>query len=336
MRNLTHIMFNKKLPIILSCLLVAILFSCSGVIKDGPRLVKVGLTHNQAHSFTKALQLFAELVEERTENRYEIKIYHSSQLGGEQELQQMVTIGSVEMALSGVLNSYEPLFSVFEMPYLYRDREHVLKVNNSDIIMDVSASLHPKGLHLLGFYENGFRNITNSVRPINTPDDMRGLLIRTPENTAQIETIRALGAIPTPMSFSELYTALIQGVVDGQENPLQNIWNGRFYEAQRHLAVTHHIYNSVYIITGRNFWLSLPEEDRAIFKECLIESTLWQLDYMEHRDQELAILMQAEGMEFTYPDKDLFEQATLSAYEALYRQLGEKARDIVNQIKALH
>jgi TRAP-type transport system periplasmic protein len=323
----------KKQYILLFIVPVLLLISCSETRKDAPRMVKVGLTHNKAHSFTQALEIFAKLIDKKTEGRYTIKIFHSAQLGGEQEMQQMTTIGSVEMAVTGVLNSYEPLFSVFEMPYLYRDREHVLKVNNSDIIMDVSTLLHNKGLHLLGFYENGFRNITNSIRPVNTPEDMRNLLIRTPENLAQIETIKALGAIPTPMSFSELYTALIQGVVDGQENPLQNIWSGRLYEAQKYLAVTHHIYNSAYVIMNREFWLSLDLKDQQIFKECMLESTLWQLAYMEYRDDELIRLMQDEGMEFTYPDMAEFEKACEPAYEALYRQLGPQAKTIVEEIK---
>jgi TRAP-type transport system periplasmic protein len=325
----------RKPYLFLFILPLLIMVSCREIRRDGPRMVKVGLTHNKAHSFTQALEKFAGLINEKTEGRYTIKIFHSAQLGGEQEMQQMTTIGSVEMAVTGVLNSYEPLFSVFEMPYLYRDREHVLQVNNSDIIMDVSTLLHNKGLHLLGFYENGFRNITNSIRPIHTPEDMRNLMIRTPENLAQIETIKALGAIPTPMSFSELYTALIQGVVDGQENPLQNIWSGRLYEAQKYLAVTYHIYNSAYVIMNREFWLSLDAKDQQIFRECMLESTLWQLAYMKDRDEELARLMQDEGMEFTYPDMAEFEKACEPAYEALYRQLGPQAKEIVEKIKQL-
>jgi TRAP-type transport system periplasmic protein len=319
------------------CLLLflAIFVACNRGQRPEPRIVKIGLTHNHTHSFTKALELFAQKVEKKTGGRYKLRIFHSSQLGGESEMQQMLTIGSLEIALTGLLNSYEPLFAVFELPYLYRDRQHVLEVNNSEIIMDVASALHPRGLHLMGFYENGFRNITNSVKPINVPDDLRGLMIRTPENIAQVETIRALGAIPTPMSFSELYTALIQGVVDGQENPLQNIWSGRFYEAQRYLAVTHHIYNSVYVVASRRFWLSLPLKDQEIFLECLMESTLWQLDYMEHRDKELEVLMQEAGMEFTRPNRQLFEDATQPAYEAIYRQLGPKASEIVAKIKAM-
>jgi TRAP-type transport system periplasmic protein len=329
-------MFKRNIYIFLGVLwIMAMSVSCSTGHRQEQRIVKIGLTHNHTHSFTKALELFAEKVESKTDSRYKLKIFHSSQLGGESEMQQMLTIGSLEIALTGLLNSYEPLFTVFELPYLYRDRQHVLKVNNSDIIMDVASSLYPKGLHLLGFYENGFRNITNSLRPVHVPDDLRGLMIRTPENMAQVETIRALGAIPTPMSFSELYTALIQGVVDGQENPLQNIWSGRFYEAQRHLAVTHHIYNSVYVVASRRFWLSLPDEDREIFLDCLMESTLWQLDYMEHRDKELEILMQEANMEFTWPDRQLFEEATRPAYDAIYRQLGPKAQEIVEKIKML-
>jgi TRAP-type transport system periplasmic protein len=327
-----------KLQQIHLLLLFFLLLFCDCKIRhqdQRPRIVKLGLTHNSAHSFTKALEIFAAKVEEKTNHRYQLKIYHSAQLGGEQELQQMLSLGSLEIALTGVLNSYEPLFSVFELPYLYNDREHVLRVNNSPIMEDVAASLHPKGLQLIGFYENGFRHITNSVKPVITPDDLSGLLIRTPENMAQIETMRVLGAKPTPMSFSDLYTALVQGVVDGQENPLQNIWNGRFYEAQKYLTMTRHIYNSVYIVAAREFWLSLPEQDKEIFLECLNESTIWQLDYMITRDEELVLLMQQEGMEITFPDTKAFEEATRATYEIVFKQLGPEARNIISRIKKL-
>jgi TRAP-type transport system periplasmic protein len=312
-----------------------LLSSCVQRDREGPRLVKIGLTHSPSHSFTQGLEVFAALLEEKTNGRYKTRIYHSAQIGNEKELQEMLTIGSLEMAVTGILNNYEPLFAVFELPFLYRDRDHALRVNTSDIVSDVSASLNDKGIKLLGFYENGFRNISNSVRPINVPDDLRGLMIRTPENQAQIETMRALGAIPTPMSFSELYTALLQGVVDGQENPLQNIWYGRLYEAQKYIAITRHIYNSVYVSASYRFWMSLPEEDREIFRECVLESSIWQMDYMEVLDEELIKRMEKEGVEFTWPDRDLFEQASMAAYDALFRQFGPRAEEIVRRIRSL-
>ena len=203
--------------------------------KEERRVVKAGLSQSPTHTFARALEMFGALLYERSGGRYTVQIFHNSRIGNEKEMQEMLTLGSLELSLSGVLNNYEPLFAVFELPYLYRDREHAWKVNRGPIMEDVSSSLHLRGLHLLGFYENGYRQISNSIRAIETPEDLRGLMIRTPENPAQIETMRALGAVPTPMNFSELYTALVQGVVDGQENPLQNIWAARLTRLSRTL-----------------------------------------------------------------------------------------------------
>lgn len=298
-----------------------------------PRLVKVGVTHGPSHSFTKALERFGENLHRRTHGRYEVRVYCSSQLGSEKELQEMLTIGSAEMTVTGVLNTYEPMFAIFELPYLYRDRSHVMRVNTGPIMREVADSLVPKGLRLIGFYENGFRHVTNSVRPVNDPSDLHGLKIRTPENPAEIETFKALGAIPTPLPFSELYSALLQKVVDGQENPLQNIWHGHLFEAQQHLAMTGHIYNSAYVVVSERFWKTLPESDRQAFAESLIESSRWQLNYMQRRDQELEQELKDHGVAFTHPDQARFRQACRPAYEAIFARLGPRSRHLVTKIR---
>jgi tripartite ATP-independent transporter DctP family solute receptor len=225
------------------------------------------------------LEYFNTCLQEKCSGRLEGKIFHSSQIGNEKEMQEMLAIGSLDICISCILNTIEPLFTLFEMPYLYTDRDHVIKVNNSTIMQEVASSLEANGIVLICFYENGFRNISTTSTPVYHPEDIRGLKIRTPENPAQIQTIKALGGIPTPLSFSELYTALIQGVVDGQENPLQNIWFGRLYESQKFIAKTHHIYNSTYITASKRFWDKLEEADRQLIKSCIDESSLWQLDY---------------------------------------------------------
>jgi tripartite ATP-independent transporter DctP family solute receptor len=219
------------------------------------------------------------------------------------------------------------------MPYLYRDREHVIQVNEGPVMQEVSQSLEKEGIVLIGFYENGYRNISTTHKKIEVPADLAGLKIRTPENPAQIQTMKSLGAIATPLSFSELYTALVQGVVDGQENPLQNIWYGRLYESQQFIAITHHIYNSAYLIASKRFWDRLEAEDRSLIRESLKESSRWQMAYMEELDRELESSMKEEGVTFTYPDQKKFEKATLPAYEAIYSELGEEARDLVRRIK---
>jgi TRAP-type transport system periplasmic protein len=316
-------------------LAVLSMLSHGGCSREGEIItVKAGVSHGPSHSFTRALEYFAEELEKESNGRFRVRVYSAAQLGGEKEMQEMLAVGSLEISVTGVLNTYEPLFSVFELPYLYRDRDHVLKVNQGPIVKEVAASLIPNGLRLLGFYENGFRNITNSLRPLQEPADVAGLMIRTPENPAQIETFRALKAIPTPLSYSELYTALVQGVVDGQENPLQNIWSGRLYEAQKHVAMTHHIYNSAYVLAGERFWKTLTAEDQSLFESCLNRSSRWQLALMEELDAELEAKLKEKGLAFTYPDRPAFEEATMPAYEALYRRLGPKAKEIVEKVKS--
>ena len=297
------------------------------------RVLKVGAMHSQQHSFTRALEQFGRSLEARTAGRFRVKVYSGGQLGSEKVLQEMLTIGTAEMTVTGVLNTYEPLFALFEMPYLYRDREHIMKVNAGPVMEEVAASLPARGLRLIGFYENGFRHITNSERPIRRPSDLVGLKIRTPENQAQIETFRALRADPVSMPFPELYSALLLGTVQGQENPLQNIWSGRLHEVQDHIAMTAHIYNSAYVLVSERFWKTLSEDDRRIFRECVVQSSRWQLAHMEQLDVELEEKLRQKGMEFTYPDRAAFEAACKPAYEVVFKRFGPQAREIVNRIR---
>lgn len=296
-------------------------------------IITVGLTHGKSHSFSQALEYFRKCLEDRSNGKLKVKIFHSSQIGSEKEMQEMLTIGSLDICLSGILNTYEPLFTLFEMPYLYRNRDHAFMVNKGPIMKDVASSLEDNGIVLIGFYENGFRNISTSNKPINHPSDLAGLKIRTPENPAQIQTIKAFGGIPTPLSFSELYTALIQGVADGQENPLQNIWFGRLYESQKFIAKTQHIYNSVYITASKRLWDRLEKADRELILDCVEQSTKWQLEYMKKLDMELEEKMKSEGVTFTYPDQEEFALASEPAYEEMYKILGENARRIVQAIR---
>lgn len=317
----------------LTILLISILFLLGCRPEQESSVIKVGLTHGKSHSFSQALEHFSTCLEEQSNGRLKVKIFHSSQIGSEKEMQEMLTIGSLDICLSGILNTYEPLFTLFELPYLYKNREHALKVNTGPIMQEVASSLEANGIVLIGFYENGFRNISTSNKAVNHPSDLEGLKIRTPENPAQIQTIRALGGIPTPLSFSELYTALIQGVADGQENPLQNIWYGRLYESQKYIAKTQHIYNSLYITASKRLWKSLDSNDQQLILDCINQSSRWQLEYMKKLDVELEDKMKSKGVSFTYPDKAEFAAATEPAYEEMYKILGENARGIVQAIR---
>jgi len=297
--------------------------------------IKFGIGHPPTHSFVKATEKFKELIEKRTNGQLKVEIFPSSQLGGEREMQEMVALGTLEMSVSGITVIYEPLYALLEAPFLYRDRDHIKKVMASPIVAELGESLLKKGIRYIGFYENGFRNITNSKRAINAPADVKGLKIRTPENLAQIETFKALGAVATPMAFSELYNALAQGVVDGQENPLQNIWNGKFYEVQKHLAMTGHIYNSAYILISDKFWSGLSADHRKALAESIQEASAFQLDMVANLDKQLLEDMKAKGMQVTMPDRNAFRTATAPAYDVFYAKFGDRAKKIIEAIRGM-
>jgi len=297
--------------------------------------MKIGIGHPPDHSFVVASQKFKEQIEKRSNGRLKAEIFPSSQLGGEREMQEMVALGTLEMTVTGVIVTYEPLFALLEAPFLYRDREHIKRVMESAVVADLGEALIKKGLRMVGFYENGFRNITNSKRPINSPADVKGLKIRTPENLAQVETFKALGAVATPMAYSELYNALAQGVVDGQENPLQNIWTGKMFEVQRHLAMTGHIYNSAYIIASNKFWTGLPADLRKIAEESIREASHGQMDMVANLDKKLLEDIKAKGMQVTTPDQEAFRKATAPAYDAFYAKFGDRGRKIIEAIRGM-
>ncbi|HTX54324.1 MAG TPA: TRAP transporter substrate-binding protein [Candidatus Baltobacteraceae bacterium] len=297
--------------------------------------MKIGIGHPPGQSFVVASEKFKDTVEKRSNGKLKVDLFPSSQLGGEREMQEMVALGTLEMTVSGVAVIYEPLFALLEAPYLYRDRAHIKKVQASPVVADLGQALLAKGIRLVGFYENGFRHITNSKRPINTPADVKGLKIRTPENLAQLETFKALGAVATPMAFNELYNALSQGVVDGQENPLQNIWTGKMYEVQKHLAMTGHIYNSAYVLVNNKFWTGLPADLHKIAEEAIQEATAFQMDFVANLDKKLLEDCKSKGMQVTTPDLEPFRKATAPAYDVFYAKFGDRGRKIIETIRGM-
>jgi tripartite ATP-independent transporter DctP family solute receptor len=297
--------------------------------------LKIGHGHSDKHSFHLAMEKFSEILEQKAPGAFTVTVFPQSQLGSEREMQEQLTTGTLEVTITGVLAIFEPKITLLELPYLFRDREHIKKGQSSEAVQQLAAGLPAKGVRLVGFLENGFRNITNNTRPINTPEDVKGLKIRTPENLAQVETFNALGASPTPMAFSELYAALRQGVVDGQENPLQNIYDGKLFEVQKYLALTGHIYNSAYVLVSESFYQGLKPEERMAIEEALKEATDWQFDYIAQRDQELLEELKKAGMEVTEPNKEAFRAATAPAYDAFYAKFGDDARNFVKAIEGL-
>lgn len=327
---LTTFTKTRALPLAFSAFILAGVTSAAAQTE-----IKIGHGHTEQHSFHLAMERFTELLEEKAPGDYVVTIFANAQLGSEREMQEQLTFGTLEMTVTGVLGIYEPKLALLELPFLFRDRDHVQAAQKSEAVAGLVESLPGKGIRLIGFVENGFRNITNNARAIDTPSDVHGLKIRTPENQAQIETFRALGAQPTPMPFSELYAALRQGVVDGQENPLQNIYDGKLQEVQTHLALTGHIYNSAYTIISESFFQAQSSENQQALVEAAEEAGAWQLNYLADKDAELLNLLKEAGMQVTEPNKEAFREATAPAYEVFYGQYGDDARAFVDAVQGM-
>ena len=260
---------------------------------------------------------FARAANEKLGDKAKVVTYGSSQLGTDEELLQKLRLGTAGMALpSSVMSSVVPEFGLFEMPYLVKDREHMKRIQEAVFWPTLVPAAEEKGYKVLAIWENGFRHITNNVRPIVTPEDLKGIKLRTPSGEWRVKMFQAYGANPTPMSFSEVFTALQTGVVDGQENPLTQISSGNFQEVQDYLSMTGHVYTPAYLLVGLNTWESWPEEVRTILEETARETQAFVYENAERLEGELLTQMQEESdIKVNEADKDAFIAASSAIYE---------------------
>ena len=199
--------------------------------------------------FEATVNNFAACVGDKSGGTIEVQTFGSSQLGKDKELLQKLKLGQVDFALpSSVMSSVSDVFGVFEMPYIIKDRDHMRRVQGA--MMDkFQGAANDNGYHIVGLAENGFRHITNNIRPINKPEDLQGIKLRTPNGAWRVKMFQQYGANPTPMSFSDVFTALQTGVIDGQENPYAQIASAKFQEVQKYLSITGHVYTPAYVLT---------------------------------------------------------------------------------------
>ena len=277
---------------------------------------------------------FARLANEKLGDQAKVVTYGSSQLGTDEELLQKLRLGTAGMAVpSSVMSSVVPEFGLFEMPYLVKDREHMKRIQEEVFWPTLAPAAEAKGYKVLAVWENGFRHITNNVRPIVTPEDLKGVKLRTPSGEWRVKMFQAYGANPTPMSFSEVFTALQTGVVDGQENPLTQIASGNFQEVQDYLSMTGHVYTPAYLLVGVNTWESWPEEVRTILEEAAKETQAFVYENAERLEGELLTQMQEKSdIKVNEADKDAFIAASSAIYEDFGTQVEGGAEMIEKSI----
>lgn len=284
--------------------------------------IKLGHVGEPNSLFAQSAEEFARRANEKLGDMGEVVVFGSSQLGTDEELLQKLRLGTADLALpSSVMSSVVPEFGLFEMPYLVKDREHMKKIEEAVVWPTLAPAAEEQGYTLLAVWENGFRNITNNVRPINTPEDLAGVKLRTPSGEWRVKMFQAYGANPTPMAFSEVFTALQTGVVDGQENPLTQIYTGKFQEVQDYLSMTGHVYTPAYLLAGSSFD-SFPEEVQTILEETARETQAFVYETAERLEGELLTKMQEESdIQVNEADKDAFIEASASIYEQFGEQI---------------
>ncbi|WP_328187135.1 DctP family TRAP transporter solute-binding subunit [Marinobacter sp. OP 3.4] len=282
---------------------------------------------------------FKEMVEERSDGAIEVNIYPAGQLGDARTIVESVQMGSLEMGdvENGPMGRFVPEAMLWDLPFIFRDIDHAHQVLDGPIGQQVQEAYLDVGIRHLAYNDGGFRYFTNDERPIETMADLEGLKVRVMESEVMIDTVNAFGASAVPMSFGELYSALQQGVVDGQENPMNLIYSQRFYEVQQYLSLSGHFYYPRQFIASERWWQGLSEEHQAIIAKAAKEACDIQRAELASYEQEIRGVLEEKGMQINEVDKsDFIEVAKQDIYPTSYETIGEgdadKARELVQRI----
>jgi tripartite ATP-independent transporter DctP family solute receptor len=289
------------------------------------------------HPSNIAAKQFASRVETRTGGAIKIQIFPNNQLGGPPEQAQQVKLGTIDMGLptQGQLQNFEKAFAAVMLPFVFDNSAHVFRVLDGPAMQWLAPLAEKQGFIILANWEYGFRNLTNSVRPINTPDDVKGLKIRTPPELQIQAAMEALGGVVQAIAFPELYLALAQKVVNGQENPIAVIYYNKYYEVQKHLAITQHVYNNMIHTVSAITWRKLSPDQQKIFREESISAGNLMRKLIADEEVDQIKKMQAAGMAITRPDLAPFRAKMEPAYKRVAALAGEenvkKFRELVDQ-----
>ncbi|WP_066047840.1 TRAP transporter substrate-binding protein [Robertmurraya korlensis] len=296
------------------------------------KLMKLAVVTSEDRSLTKGLVKFGELVEDKTNGSIKVEVYPNGQLGGDREVFESLQFGSIQGTTmsTGPIAQFVPKFNVFDLPFLFPNSEVAYEVLDGKIGTDLLAELESQNVVGLNYWENGFRHLTNGVKEVKTPDDVKGLKIRTLENDLHMDIWSELGANPTPMAFTELFAGLQQGVVDGQENPVGNVTANKFYEVQKYLSKTGHVYNASPFLISKDFWNTLSDEEKKAVQEAADEARDYQRELNQKEDEDGYKFLTENGMtvtDITDEEKDAFLEKVKPVYEKYSASIGEEFVD---------
>jgi tripartite ATP-independent transporter DctP family solute receptor len=294
--------------------------------------LKLGYSLAPTSHYGVGATAMAETLEELSGGKFTIEQFPANALGGEREMVEGAQIGTVDLVITstGPVGNFVPDTLITDIPFLFRDYEHAHAVLDGPIGQEILAQFPNHGLVALAWGENGFRNLTNNVRPIRTPEDTQGLKVRTMENQVHMRAFQELGILPTPMAFPELFTALQQGTVDGQENPIGVILSANFSQVQDHLTLTQHVYSPALIIMSPMVWDGLSEEEKGWFMEAAKAGAAAMRQKVREDAENGVATLKEQGMQVVEdPDRAAFEAALAPAFAEFAERFGQDKIDAI-------
>lgn len=317
--------FKKIIISILMVLLVSIVLTACGSKKEtdtakssesGKIQIKLGCVGNEKHQSTIAADLFKKYLEESSDE-FEVSVYPNAQLGGEREMAEGTKLGTIQMTIvtsDGTLPAWVPEIQVLSIPYLFENQEKAYKALDGIISEKLNPKFEEAGFKHLAFGELGFRHFSNSKKEIKTVEDMKGLSFRVQEAPVWFALLDSLNASAVPVSFNELYTALQQGMVDGQENPVATVATQKFYEVQKYLSLDGHTYAAVSMVMNKDFFDKLSPEQQETVQNAATKAAQEQRKVVSEHEEEYLEELKNNGMVITEVDKNTFVEATKDIY----------------------
>lgn len=303
---------------------------------DGkPIICKFATVANFDHPRVRSMEYFKYLVENATKGQIKVEIYHSAALGKARESIEGIRLGTIEMNIGDLVTKYDPRLDVTTLPYLFRNRAHAWNVLDGPIGKDLTSKVTKFGIRLFpnGAWENGYRQMTNNKRPIHSPADLEGLKVRVVATDLYRKTMEAFGTLTTSIAFSELFTALQTGVVDGQDNPYTHIYNKKFFEVQKYIAETNHIYSIIWVMASEKWYQKLSDEQKRILNWAVGESTALNRWLMQQKDLEFKAKIKEERKDIviTEPDQDEFKKIVKAKVWPFFEK--KVGKDLIKKIE---
>lgn len=312
-------LFQKTTHRLIAALLGTAVVAAIGLpgIVNAQTTIKMAYALSQQSHYGAGGNAFAKTLEEGSNGRFKLEQFANSALGGEREVIEGLQLGTIDAAIvsTGATTNFVPTTAIFDIPFLFRDLNHARTVLDGEIGQTMLTEFNKRGLVALAWGEQGFRHLTNNVRPVATPADAKGLKIRTTENQLHIIAFREIGILPTPMAWPEVVTALQQGTIDGQENPLSVITSAKLSQVQKYLSLTGHVYAPTVIMISPSVYGRLSDKDKALFQQAAKNAGQAMRKFVSDIEASGVEQLRREGMQITEVDRKAFEKAVEPAYK---------------------